>query len=123
MAKILIIEDNLTMLKLLKTLMTLEGYQVLTATDKGTIFQTLSQETPDLILLDVHLRADDGTEISGYEILEHIRRTPELRNTRVIMTSGIDLRERALKAGADDFVLKPYIPDELMDSIQLHLSE
>ncbi len=123
MAKILIIEDDLTMLRLLKTLMTIEGYQVLTATNESTIFQTLSQETPDLILLDAHLRAADGTEISGYEILEHIRRTPELRNTRVIMTSGIDLRERALKAGADDFVLKPYIPDELMDSIQAYLSE
>ncbi|MBS1249388.1 MAG: hypothetical protein MAG431_00966 [Chloroflexi bacterium] len=75
-----------------------------------------------LILLDVHLRADDGTQISGYEILEHIRRTPELEDIKVIMTSGIDLREQAREAGADDFVLKPYIPDELMDSIQANIS-
>ncbi len=122
MAKILIIEDNVTILRLLETLLKLEGYQVLVAIDKNIIFQTLSQELPDLVLLDVHLWADGGTEISGYEILEHIRRTPELRDIRIIMTSGIDLRVQALKAGADDFVLKPYIFDELMDSIQSYIS-
>lgn len=122
MAKILIVEDNTTIISLLKTLLTLEGYQVLVATDRNVIFETLSQDPLDLILLDVHLRADDGTQISGYEILEHIRRTPELEDIKVIMTSGIDLREQAREAGADDFVLKPYIPDELMDSIQANIS-
>ncbi|MEA2008326.1 MAG: response regulator [Chloroflexota bacterium] len=123
MAKILIVEDNDTILNLLKTLLELEGYQVFLAVEEKAIIQSLSQVSPDLVLLDIHLRTDNGTEVSGYEILEYIRRTPEFKNIRVLMTSGIDLREQALKAGADGFILKPYIPDELVNSIRVHIKQ
>ncbi|OQY30925.1 MAG: hypothetical protein B6I38_06615 [Anaerolineaceae bacterium 4572_5.1] len=119
--KILVIEDNATILNLLKTLLEFEGYQVFLAVEKEAIIQSLSQISPDLVLLDLHLRTNNGTEISGYEILEYIRRTPELKDIQVLMTSGIDLQQQAIKAGADGFILKPYIPDELMDSIRAHI--
>jgi len=121
MATILLIEDNTTIITLLKTLLELEGYRVMGANGKNNIYHTLRQESPDLVLLDIHLRANDGTEISGYEILEYIRCNPELKNTRVVMVSGIDLHEQALKAGADGFILKPYIPNELMSSIRTYI--
>lgn len=121
MTKILIVEDNQTILGLLKTLLELEGYQVFFSDEKNEIYQILSQVSPDLVLLDIHLRTDDGQEVSGYEILGHIRRTPEFKNIRVLMTSGIDLHEQALNAGADDFILKPYIPDDLVNSIQANI--
>ena len=121
MATILIIDDNINIISLLITLLELEGYRVLGANGKNNIYHTLRHESPDLVLLDIHLRANDGTEISGYEILEHIRCNPELKNTPVVMVSGIDLQEQALKAGADGFILKPYIPDELMSSIRTYI--
>lgn len=118
MATILIVEDDQTILRLLQTLLELEGYEVLIGRRKEQIFHILSQEIPDLVILDVHLWAKEGQKSSGYEVLEYIRRTPGLEHTQILMTSGMDLRQQALKAGADDFLLKPYIPEELVNSIR-----
>ncbi|NMB90582.1 MAG: response regulator transcription factor, partial [Chloroflexi bacterium] len=65
MAKILLIEDDRTMLGLLKTLLEIEGFQVSTIGDGHGIdpLQTIRQEQPDAILLDVHLRFMDGLNL------------------------------------------------------------
>lgn len=123
MKRVLLIEDQQSILTSLQTLLELEGHQVFSACTKSTIEETLSNQAIDLVLLDVYLRTDDGQQINGYQILDTIRRTPEWRDIRVLMTSGEDLEEQAMQAGADGFLLKPYMPDQLVSSIQTQFDD
>jgi DNA-binding response OmpR family regulator len=114
MPKIMLVEDDATMLSLLQTLLQMEGYQVVKLKDESLegILKTIRQEVPDLALVDVHLK-----EINGLEVLRQIRKETELAGTRVVMSSGMECRNECLSYGADDFILKPYMPDDLIDVI------
>lgn len=111
MFKVILIEDDMTMRSLLSTLLDMEGYQVVIpeAENLEGIFQTLQKEKPDLALLDVNLR--DGT---GFDLLERIHHDGDLKRTRILMSSGTDFRFECLEAGAEGFLLKPYMPNDLI---------
>jgi len=98
---ILLVEDDPTMLSLLKTFLQIEGYEVFLA----------DAETWDCLLtqLDVNLRY-----INGIEIIKKIRGHKDFNDIEVIMTSGIDYKDQCLKEGANRFILKPYMPDDLL---------
>ena len=119
MHKLVLVEDDATMLSLLQTLLQMEGFQVVVPDVEtlGGILGVFRREKPALILMDVHLK-----EVNGFELLEHIRQDPELHDTLVIMSSGMDFTAKCLEAGADDFILKPYMPDELINLIRRRLS-
>jgi DNA-binding response OmpR family regulator len=114
MPKILLVEDDATMLSLLQTLLQMEGYQVVKTKEESLdgIMSTVRQEEPDLALVDIHLK-----ELNGLEILQRIRKETALSGIRVVMSSGMECRNECLKYGADDFILKPYMPDDLIDVI------
>jgi DNA-binding response OmpR family regulator len=114
MVKIMLVEDDETMLSLLQTLLRMEGFDVsqAKASDLERIVSEIKQEKPSLTLIDVHLR-----QISGLEILKMIRQDAELKELRVLMSSGMDVGHKCLQAGADGFLLKPYMPDELIKKI------
>ncbi len=115
MPKVMLIEDDETMLSLLDTLLQMEGYTVVKLDGKADIahvMETLRSEQPSLLLLDVYLR-----EFSGLELVRQIRQDRNLNGIRVLMSSGMELREECMNAGADEFILKPYMPDELIHSI------
>ncbi len=114
MPKILLVEDDATMLSLLQTLLQMEGYQVVKMKDESLegIMSTVRQEEPDLALVDVHLK-----ELNGLEVLRSIRKENAFARTRVVMSSGMECRSECLNYGADDFILKPYMPDDLIDVI------
>jgi CheY-like chemotaxis protein len=63
--------------------------------------------------MDVHLR-----QINGLDLLHAIRSDESTRSARVIMTSGIDMSQRCLEKGADAFILKPYMPEDLIQKIR-----
>jgi len=112
--KILIIEDDTTMVSLLKMLLGLEGYHVVTLSSEDQDIINLAQnELPNLILLDVHLGQQNGLDV-----VKSLKKITKLEDIKVIMTSGLDLGESCIKAGADDFILKPYMPDELLKKIK-----
>jgi DNA-binding response OmpR family regulator len=115
MNKIMLVEDDATMLSLLQTLLQMEGFEVsqVCADELEEIVLEIRQENPALILIDVHLR-----QISGLEILKQIRQDDELRDIFVLMSSGMDVGHKCLQAGADGFILKPYMPDELIKKIR-----
>jgi DNA-binding response OmpR family regulator len=114
MRKVLLAEDDHTMVSLLKTLLSMEGYEVTTLMDKrGDILDNIRRENPDVMLLDIFL----GDE-NGMDIIRRMRKSPDLKKIRVIMTSGIDKTDECLAAGANDFLLKPYMPEELIQKLR-----
>lgn len=113
MIKIMLIEDDATMVSLLRTLLEIEGYQVIEYKLEENVLAPITRAKPDVIILDVHLQ-----KISGLDLIRSIRQTTGIREVRVIMSSGKDMRADCMLAGADDFLLKPFMPDELIKSIR-----
>jgi DNA-binding response OmpR family regulator len=112
MAKVMLIEDDPTMLSLLNTLLEIEGYEVAQIETFENIVESVRSVAPDVILMDVHLDNADGITL-----LESIRKENELQNIKVIMSSGMDFNDESLSKGANGFLLKPYMPDELITRI------
>jgi DNA-binding response OmpR family regulator len=113
--KILLIEDDPTMRSLLKTLLTLEGFQVdsFESMEKD-IIQSIQNEKPDVLIMDIRLRTHNGIDIT-----RSIRLHPDLNDLKIIITSGMYQSAESLSAGANFFLLKPYMPDELIRILKM----
>ena len=109
MPKVLLAEDDRTMVSLLKTLLKMEGFEVVALDVNTDVPAAVLQENPDALLMDVHL----GQQ-SGMNIVQAIRKNPALANVRIVMTSGLNVKEECLKHGANHFLLKPFMPDDLI---------
>jgi DNA-binding response OmpR family regulator len=112
MPKIMLAEDDPTMLKLLKTLMHLEGFESVSLDPDENVLAAVAREAPDVLLLDVHL-----SQGNGLDFLRQMRADARFDNLIVLMASGMSLREECLAAGANQFLLKPFMPDVLIDGI------
>jgi CheY-like chemotaxis protein len=114
MSKILLVDDDPTMVGLLKTLLTMQGYQVATLMDKpGDILENIRLAKPDVLLIDIFL----GDQ-NGLDIVRQIRKLPDLSRIKIVMVSGTDKADESLAAGADAFLLKPYMPNDLFDILR-----
>ena len=113
MHKVLLVEDDPTMRELLETLLGFEGYEVESVRDYTHTYERISEVKPDLVLMDVYLR-----DSNGLDILDQVRAEEDLNEIRVIMSSGMEHSSECYQKGADDFILKPYMPDELIKRIQ-----
>lgn len=111
----MLIEDDTTMTAVLSTLLELEGYEVAAPQGGASldgIVQAIRDCHPDVILLDVHLR-----HVNGLDILKNIRADVSISETRVVMSSGMDVKESCIQGGANDFLMKPFMPDELLTKL------
>lgn len=118
MPKVMIVDDDRTMVSLLETLLKLDGYEVARAGSAQAFIDQLEAESPDLVLLDVFLRDREGLEIVS-DLRAH--KNASLARLPVIMTSGMELSSKCRDAGADDFLLKPYDPEQLLQVIKANL--
>lgn len=109
MTKVMLAEDDLTMVSLLKTLLRMDGFDVIALDADDDVPAALKQERPDVLLLDVHL-----SNQNGLEILDTIRSSEQTSHARVVMISGSNLKDECMKHGADGFLLKPFMPDDLI---------
>ncbi len=114
MQTIMVAEDDQTMLSLLRTLLTIEGFRVMTfgGKTKDDLLNVLAFDKPDIILMDVNLN-----NINGVDALRALRQNKSLKDLRVIMTSGFDLKDICIKEGANAFLMKPFMPDTLIQAI------
>jgi DNA-binding response OmpR family regulator len=117
MPKVLIIDDDESITSLLITLLKLEGYQAFASRDWAELPGICIDEKPDLVLMDCNL-----SDQNGLDILAEIRSNPLLVDLPIIMTSGIDLSDESKLKGADGFLLKPYSPDLLLETIKNKIS-
>ena len=104
-ARILIVDDELRDRQLVEVMLASQGYHVQTARNGEEALANVSQEPPDLILLDVLMNGMDG-----YQVASAIKSNPATRNIPVIMLTALDDREArmaGLSSGAEDFLTKP----------------
>jgi putative two-component system response regulator len=112
--KILIVDDNMVNIKMAKNILQ-DEYKVATADSGEAAFKILEQMSPDLILLDVNMPGMDG-----FQVLEKLKASKETEAIPVIFLTADqspEVETRALKAGAEDFVAKPFIPSVLQRRI------
>lgn len=116
MARILIVEDETAIRELVAFVCEADGMKAVKAGDLAEAREKLSRDKPDLVLLDVML--PDG---SGFDLLREVKANPALRSLPVIMlTARGDEADRVagLDGGADDYVVKPFLPRELTARIR-----
>ncbi|WP_169569719.1 phosphate regulon transcriptional regulator PhoB [Sneathiella limimaris] len=113
---VLIVEDEPSMVELLRYNLESEGFEVTSASDGEEAILSIEEQKPDLVLLDWML-----PKLSGIEICRRLRRDQEFRNLPIIMITAraeeTD-RIRGLDVGADDYVSKPFSPAELLARIR-----
>ncbi|MFB5763204.1 response regulator transcription factor [Paenibacillus medicaginis] len=113
MKTILIIEDEPAISRVLTAYLVKAGFQVIQAAEGRKALELFEQETPSLVLLDIML-----PQVDGWTILERIR---EQSNCPVIMLTArdsIDDKLAGLNGGADDYMSKPFIPEEVVARVQ-----
>ncbi len=111
-------DDDQIMVSLLHTLLQLDGFEVLGGGPLEPIVEAARVQRPDLILMDVFLRGTDGLDI-----LTQLKSDPVLAGTPVVMCSGMDVSDKCTTRGAQAFLLKPYSPDHLLETIRACLAE
>src|SRR5688572_8115245 len=117
MAKILIIDDEPAVCDSLCKLFDRLGWAAHRETDPAAVYPTVRGCKPDVVLLDVSMPGMDG-----FEVLDQIRRDPDVATTPVVMYSAVDDEctiDRALAAGADDYVVKGTPLSELRNRVSL----
>ncbi|MGE5124035.1 MAG: response regulator [Acidobacteriaceae bacterium] len=120
MLKVMLIEDNQTMVSLLTTLLKMEGYTVEAPHNHHLdgFIQAILTEQPHLAFVDVNLRHG-----SGLELVRRIRQDPDASDTRIIMSSGLNLKYECIQAGADGFIQKPFMPEDLIKLIHTTINK
>jgi len=116
--KILIVDDEPDLLRVATFRLKKFGYEVLTARDGQEALDLLQKDTPDLIFLDLKLPV-----MSGYEVCRQIKSDNNLKNTPVVLfTASSDrIAEKAKEIGADDYMTKPFGPEDLLEKIKKFL--
>jgi two-component system alkaline phosphatase synthesis response regulator PhoP len=116
MIKILMIEDEANIIRLMRDYLEAAGFRVLTASDAETGFHILVREMPDLLLLDLAL-----PDLDGWELARQIRSDRWVANIPIIMlTARAEETERiiGLELGADDYITKPFNPREVVARVR-----
>ena len=115
-AKILVVDDTDTNIKLLRALLKGAGYEVVTATCGQEGLTAAATEQPDLILLDIMM-----PDLTGYEVCQRLRGTPETRQTPIVFLTALHEMEdhvKGIDVGGDDVLTKPINKLELLTRVK-----
>ncbi|MDF1500138.1 MAG: response regulator transcription factor [Anaerolineales bacterium] len=111
--KILVVDDDRVLADVISFTLRKEGYQILLAHDGATALRRWEEETPDLIVLDVNL-----PRVDGFSILEQIRSAADTPVIMLTVRREEDDIIRGLEIGADDYIVKPFSPRQLVARVQ-----
>ena len=118
--KILVVEDEESLLKLQSILLTIRGYTVKGAMDGQEALEAVETMNPDLILLDIML-----PKIDGFEVCRQVKANEATRHIPVVMLTAkksVEDRVKGKQAGADMYITKPYKSSIVIETIQRLLS-
>jgi two-component system, OmpR family, alkaline phosphatase synthesis response regulator PhoP len=114
--RILVVDDEIYIVHILEFSLTMEGYEVVTASDGEEALRRIAEDRPDLVVLDIMM-----PKLDGYEVCRRIRGEDETKLLPVILLSAkgrpVD-REVGLEVGADDYIVKPFSPRRLLEKIR-----
>lgn len=106
--KILVVDDEAAIRRILSTRLAMVGYNVVTAADGQEAIELFEQEAPDLVVLDVML-----PKVDGYQVCRTIRRDSDVPIIMLTALGDVGDRITGLRLGADDYLAKPFSPKEL----------
>lgn len=119
--KILVIDDEVNVLKVVKSRLEASGYSVITASDALVGIEKALNESPLLVFLDLHM-----PQMSGLEVLRALRADKRTKTLPIIMLTCEDeldsvLRARELKI--TDYILKPFNSEKLLEAVRMHIEK
>jgi len=115
MAVILISEDEKDIRELIAFTLRFAGYEIISTTNGEEAYQIALEMLPDLVLLDVRM-----PRMSGYEVCKKLKKNETTRDIPVVFISAkgqVNEIEEGISAGAEEYILKPFSPDQLTKSI------
>lgn len=115
MPRILIVDDDETITELMKALVTMEGHEAVTVNDSLKAMETALSTKPDLITLDLMMPG-----LTGFDLCKLFKEDTQLSGTPIVIVSAKDdpeSREKALQAGAREFITKPFRVDDFINMI------
>ena len=116
--KILIIDDEKSMLFLSRAILASAGYEVVTESDSTKAYDTVLLTKPDLILMDIVM-----PEINGIELARQIRANPELNSTHIFALTGMPMLTENNRVYFEKIILKPFIMDSLLAELKSFFAE
>lgn len=118
--KLLLVEDDVALSAVYKSRMELEGFEVREVNNGEDALAAATDFKPDLILLDAMM-----PKISGFDVLDILRNTPETSNIRIIMLTALSQpkdKERAEALGVDDYLVKSQVViGDVVERVKFHL--
>jgi len=121
MAKILIAEDERDIRDLVAFTLRFAGHEVFSASNGEEAVEMAPKVNPDLILMDVRM-----PRMTGYEACKVMKNSPDLKDIPVVFLSAKGQEneiQQGLEAGAEDYLLKPFAPDKLTESVKTILAK
>jgi len=121
MAKILIAEDERDIRDLVAFTLRFAGHEVFSASNGEEAVEMAPKVNPDLILMDVRM-----PRMTGYEACKIMKNNPDLKDIPVVFLSAKGQEneiQQGLEAGAEDYLLKPFAPDKLTESVKTILAK
>ncbi|HEY7668163.1 MAG TPA: response regulator [Actinomycetota bacterium] len=120
--RLLLVDDDPVILRLLQVNFRLEGYEIDTAADGALALASAQERPPDIVVLDMML-----PDLPGEEVCRRMRTTPELAEVPVIFltgrTEGPDPAEAGLGPGPVDLIAKPFDPADVVEVVRRRLEE
>ncbi len=116
--KVLIIDDEIHITKIIKYILASEGYEVIQALDGEEGLQSAIKELPDLVLLDVMM-----PKLDGFKVLELLKENKGTKDIPVVMVTVKTQQDDTLKAerlGASDYIYKPFSPKKVLEIVKKH---
>ena len=107
-ALVLVVDDDIRMLRMMKRMLELENFQTITASNGEAALKVFEKEDPDLVLLDIMM-----PDMDGYAVCQHIREFSEVPIIMVTAMGNDKEKVEGLDTGADDYVTKPFSASEL----------
>lgn len=114
--KIMVVDDEPYIARVIKFKLEQEGYTVISANDGQSGLQKIKEEKPDLVLLDVMMPG-----LSGYEVCQKIKEDADLAGIPVVILTAKGQerdREQGLTMGASDYITKPFSPNRLLELVK-----
>ncbi len=116
MAKVMVVDDAYSDLKLMESILAGAGHQVVSYVDGAQLEEKLLAEQPDVVLLDIVM-----PNRNGYDILRSLKKDERTRHTPIVLVSSKNQESDRIwgkRQGADEYVMKPFTPEQLLTVVR-----